>query len=519
MRNKYIYVVFASLLGYTLKVKLVITFVNNQIMNLSGNTSNCQVKCVNKETQIKHEAKATETFGSKSVMNQLNCDMTTSQNKSTQIAVNSDTHENHHIARQTLEAKDVEEDNETHYPIMHQPRMKTDTTSVKNVFSQDKEHVSLSSSVLPSDDDESEQTSVKSFDEHQERNSAFISENNDDETHSNTKTRFSMQKTLNDKLVLNDSKTHLERMNKTVSLFPEDNTSETQSYSFGMNTHDETFKSSMSFQSSTKSREYWTSLLHVSFTNTNEVYSSKLCKSPIPVENDESYIPQDVLGYNDSKVTIRNLKKEQLTSDSMETTTRLRAEKKCSLKIKKLRRRHTLFDKYVRRFFKKQEKKVIKHNKRRILRICTRYTNIHHNTESLSVCSPAISRQSTQNLPHQEYVTSPSHVSQENHSPNPHTSVQISSTGTLSSIFNNISIESSRDDRSYHSEWMRLSSFGRFESDEVHAVRLARSGWYSTGLRDQTVCFSCQRLHQNWRRKDNPDNFHDANCRYNVWKF
>lgn len=53
--------------------------------------------------------------------------------------------------------------------------MKTDKTSVKCVFSQDKEHVSLSSSVLPSGDDESEQRSVKSFDEHQEGNNVFIS--------------------------------------------------------------------------------------------------------------------------------------------------------------------------------------------------------------------------------------------------------------------------------------------------------------------------------------------------------
>lgn len=72
--------------------------------------------------------------------------------------------------------------------------MKTDKTSVKCVFSQDKEHVSLSSSVLPSGDDESEQRSVKSFDEHQEGNNVFISENNDDETHSNTKPDFLCKK-------------------------------------------------------------------------------------------------------------------------------------------------------------------------------------------------------------------------------------------------------------------------------------------------------------------------------------
>lgn len=488
-------------------------------MNLSGNTRNCKGKCVNK-TQMKHEAKATEKFGSKNVMNRLNCDMTTSQNKSTQIAVNSDTYENHPFARQTLEAKDVEEESETHSPMMHQARIKTDTTSVKCVFSQDKEHVSLSSSVLPSDDDEIEQTSVKSFDDHQERNSAFISENNDDETHSNTKTTFSMQKTLNDKLIVNDRKKHCEMMNYIVSVFPEENFSETQSDSFKMNTHDDTFKPSMSFQSCTKNREYWTSLLPVSYTNTNEVYSSNLCKSPIPVENDKSFISLDVLGYNDSKVTIRNLKKEQLISDSMETTTRLRAEKKCSLKIKKLRRRHTLFAKHVRRFFKKQERKVLKHNKRRILRrICARYTNIHHNTGSLSVCCPAITRESSRHFPHQEFASPTSYVSQENHSPHSHRSDQISSTGTLSSIFNNTSIESSRDNCGYHSEWMRLASFGRFESDEVHAVRLARSGWYSNGQGDQTVCFSCQRVHQNWKRNDNPDSFHYANCRYNVRKF
>lgn len=467
---------------------------------------------------MNHETKATEKSGSKNVMNHLNCDMTASQNKSAPITVDSDTYENRHFARQTLEDKDGEEENETHYPMMHQIRMKTDTKPASCVFSQYKEHVSLSSSVLPSDDDEIEQTSVKSFDEHQQRNNAFISESNDDETHFNKKTRFAMLKTFNDKLVVRDSKKHWQMTNRIVSVFPEDSSSETQSNSFGINTHDDTFKSSMSFQSSTKNGEYWSSLLPVSYTIINEVYSSKVRTSLTPVENDESYFVKDVLGNCDSKVSRRILEKEQhLTSGSMKTTTHHLAEKECSLKMKKLRRRHALLAKHVRRFFKKQERKVLKHNKRRILRrICPRYPNIHHNTGSLSVCCPAISRQSSQNLPQQECVTPTSHVSQENHSPHSHTSDQLNSTGTLSSIFNHISIESSRDDRSYYSEWMRLASFGRFESDDVHAVRLARSGWYSTGLGDQTVCFSCQRLHQNWRRNDNPDNFHDANCRYNV---
>lgn len=80
--SKFLYYFF-SLLGYTLKVKLIITFVTNQIINLSGNISNCQGKWVNKDTQMKHEAKATKKFGSKNVMNQFNCDMTTSKNKST----------------------------------------------------------------------------------------------------------------------------------------------------------------------------------------------------------------------------------------------------------------------------------------------------------------------------------------------------------------------------------------------------------------------------------------------------
>lgn len=482
-------------------------------MNLSGDSSHCQRGCENMKTQSKHEAKATEMAGSKSVVKELDCDLT----KSSQLAVNSDTYENHHITCQRLQAKYAEEEKETHCPFIHQARIKTDTTSVKRVFGQNKEHALLSSSVLLSDDDESEETSVKSFHE-QEENNAFMVENNDDETNSNTKTRFSMQETLNDKLIVNDSKKHWEIINQNVSVFPDDSFAETQSNSFGMITHDETFKSSMSFQSSTKNGEYWSSLLPVSYTTINEVCSSKQRKSLTPIENDESHFVKDVFGNCDSEVSRRILEKERhLTSGSMKTTTRYLAEKECSLKIKKLRRRHALFAKHVRRFFKKQERKSLKHNKRRILRrICPRYPNIHHNTESLSVCCPAISRQSSQNLPQQESVTPTSHVLQENHSPYSHTSDQMNSTGTLSSIFNHISIESSRDDRSYHSEWMRLASFGRFESDDVHAVRLARSGWYSTGLGDQTVCFSCQRLHQNWRRNDNPDNFHDANCRYNV---
>lgn len=305
------------------------------------------------KTQSKHEAKATEMAGSKSVVKELDCDLT----KSSQLAVNSDTYENHHITCQRLQAKYAEEEKETHCPLIHQARIKTDTTSVKRVFGQNKEHVLLSSSVLPSDDDESEETSVKSFHE-QEENNAFMVENNDDETNSNTKTRFSMQETINDKLIVNDSKKHWEIMNQNVSVFPDDSFAETQSNSFGMITHDETFKSSMSFQSSTKNGEYWSSLLPVSYTTINEVYSSKLRKSLTPVENDESHFVKDVLGNCDSEVSRRILEKERhLTSGSMKTTTRYLAEKECSLKIKKLRRRHALFAKHVRRFFKKQERK------------------------------------------------------------------------------------------------------------------------------------------------------------------
>lgn len=152
-------------------------------------------------------------------------------------------------------------------------------------------------------------------------------------------------------------------------------------------------------------------------------------------------------------------------------------------------------------------------NLRRI-RACSAF--VKYNEPIRLICNPFFSWQLSSNQIQQEQVTQNNIAIQESHELSFQRSEQVNSIGTLASIFNSFSVESSIEDRRYHLEWMRLASFGGFESDEVHAVRLARNGWYSTGQQDQTVCFSCQRVHQHWNRNDNPDNFHDLNCRYYV---
>ncbi|XP_061171128.1 inhibitor of apoptosis protein-like [Saccostrea echinata] len=44
------------------------------------------------------------------------------------------------------------------------------------------------------------------------------------------------------------------------------------------------------------------------------------------------------------------------------------------------------------------------------------------------------------------------------------------------------------------------------------STRLARNGWYSTGINDTTRCYFCQALHNGWRRGDNPGMFHNHQC-------
>lgn len=87
------------------------------------------------------------------------------------------------------------------------------------------------------------------------------------------------------------------------------------------------------------------------------------------------------------------------------------------------------------------------------------------------------------------------------------------SIGTLTSIFNDFSIQSLHQEQGYHYEWIRLASFSNFSSEDVHAIRLAKNGWYSTGNGDQASCYSCHRVHQNWTRNDDLDMLHDPDCR------
>ncbi|XP_062599305.1 uncharacterized protein LOC134260773 isoform X3 [Saccostrea cucullata] len=86
--------------------------------------------------------------------------------------------------------------------------------------------------------------------------------------------------------------------------------------------------------------------------------------------------------------------------------------------------------------------------------------------------------------------------------------------GTLSSLFNDISLHSMPIVESYRHEWSRLASFHDFVSQDVHATVLARHGWYSTGNESTTACFSCHIVRQGWIRGDDPRDFHDPNCRF-----
>ena len=85
--------------------------------------------------------------------------------------------------------------------------------------------------------------------------------------------------------------------------------------------------------------------------------------------------------------------------------------------------------------------------------------------------------------------------------------------GPLMSMFNMFSIDSLHEDQRFNVEWMRLASSANFESQLMQTIPLARNGWYSTANKDQTVCFSCNRVHENWTRTDDPSSFHDLECR------
>lgn len=58
-------------------------------------------------------------------------------------------------------------------------------------------------------------------------------------------------------------------------------------------------------------------------------------------------------------------------------------------------------------------------------------------------------------------------------------------------------------------EWLRVQSYQNFPAT-CHAspLRLARAGFFSTGIIDEVLCFSCGVKYKNWKKKDNPIEVH-----------
>ncbi|XP_061171199.1 uncharacterized protein LOC133180743 isoform X2 [Saccostrea echinata] len=177
----------------------------------------------------------------------------------------------------------------------------------------------------------------------------------------------------------------------------------------------------------------------------------------------------------------------------------------------------------VRKFLKKYRSRQRRRLLRRITQCTSRVENIK--TDKI-ICNPLFTKDTYSNTTDQREASQPEPEIAPVRYPQNHTAgIQTdvyqlldyeSSLGTLSSIFNDISIQSLNENDGYQYEWIRLASFTNFSSETVHATRLARSGWYSTGNGDQTTCFSCHRVHENWTRSDDPNGntLHDPDCSF-----
>ncbi|XP_067674754.1 uncharacterized protein [Haliotis asinina] len=64
-------------------------------------------------------------------------------------------------------------------------------------------------------------------------------------------------------------------------------------------------------------------------------------------------------------------------------------------------------------------------------------------------------------------------------------------------------VETGEHDEKMRYEALRLGSFCGININ-VFCIRLAEAGFYATGDRDETRCFSCGVKHRGWQRKDNP---------------
>lgn len=378
------------------------------------------------------------------------------------------------------------------------------STSVKRRYTGiDYEEYEDISPVLPSTEEESEETFLKLIEGDHEDIDDCMNGRMNNESDLRITARQDEQNLLKNELVFTDSMSRINAIDNTILVSVTDAEENMHCHKFypnKLNSLDQSMSSDLSIQ---RDREvHWSLESSLSSTNT-ECSKEPLSSEFASTQNRNKTARKTVNGTN----KLSSLNRIETSQSVYE---------KCALTIYKHKQKNKLIAKQVRRFFQKQERKCQRKNRRILGRILACSAFVKYNEPFRLICNPFFSWQLSSNQIQQEQVTQNDIAIQESHEVSFQRSEQFNSIGTLSSILNSISVESSIEDRRYHLEWMRLASFGRFESDEVHAVRLARSGWYSTGQGDQTVCFSCQRVHQHWNRNDNPDNFHDLNCRYNV---
>lgn len=91
--------------------------------------------------------------------------------------------------------------------------------------------------------------------------------------------------------------------------------------------------------------------------------------------------------------------------------------------------------------------------------------------------------------------------------------LSLSTTNTLSSFFDRASLFNVGNDENLNLEWIRLTTFSDWPLTSIFSTILARNGWVSLGEGDRARCYSCHVVHEGWRIGDNPDQYHNLNCR------
>nr|XP_022287983.1 uncharacterized protein LOC111100411 [Crassostrea virginica]XP_022287984.1 uncharacterized protein LOC111100411 [Crassostrea virginica] len=89
----------------------------------------------------------------------------------------------------------------------------------------------------------------------------------------------------------------------------------------------------------------------------------------------------------------------------------------------------------------------------------------------------------------------------------------LSSTETLNSFFNSVSLSSVEEDESFCYEWIRLKTFTEWPLNSIFSTTLARNGWVALGQGDKARCYSCHVVHEGWNVGDSPEKYHRPNCR------